>query len=152
MGCRSCYTADLTTFRQLFPALNTVDDTTVQNNLDSAGCVLDENQWGCTLAEAQLYLAAHQIAWGQNVQVASNVDGNGNVISNPTAGSLTSASADGLSVSYGASMQKTSGNPLDAYYSSTPYGVAFLALKYRQMPIGTLAITNTCGSDGFFYG
>jgi len=136
----------------MFPALDTVDDTTVQNNLDSAGCVLDETSWGYTLPEAQLYLAAHQIAWAQNVQASSTVDGNGNVITNPTAGSLNSASDGALSVSYGANLQATSGNPLAAYYSTTPYGVYFLQLMYRQMPIGLLSVTKSCGGDGFFFG
>jgi hypothetical protein len=137
----------------MFPALASVDDATVQNNLDSAECVLDETTWGCTLPEAQLYLAAHQIAWHQNIQAASSVDGNGNVITNPTAGNLTSASDGPLSVSYGKSLQSSSGNPHDAYYSSTPYGITYLQLKYRQMPIGILAVTNnTCGGNGFFFG
>lgn len=152
MTCRTCYTADLATFRQLFPALASVDDTTVQNNLDSADCVLDENTWGCTKPEAELYLAAHQIAWSQNVQAASDVDGNGNVTTNPTAGRLTSASDGPLSVGYGTSLQASSSNAFDAYYSSTPYGIDFLQLKYRQMPRGVLALTNnTCGGNGFFF-
>lgn len=152
MTCRTCFTADLATFRALFPALDSVDDTTVQTNLDSALCVLDETSWGCTLPEAQLYLAAHQIAWGQNVQASSSVDGNGNVITNPTTGNLTSASDGALSVSYGTNAQAASGSAFDAFYASTPYGIAFLALKRRQMPIGLLAITNrSCGSRGFFF-
>lgn len=134
----------------MFPALDSVDDSTVQNNLDSAECVLDEDSWGCTLPEAQLYLSAHQVAWSQNVQAVSSVDVNGNVTTNPTAGNLASASGDGLSVSYGASLQASSGNAFDSFYSTTPYGVAFLSLKYRQMPAGMLARTNTaCGGHGF---
>lgn len=142
MACQEqeCYTANLATFRKLFPGLATIDDTDVQESLDRAGCELDDDNWGCTKPQAQLYLAAHQIAWTQNAAASTIVDENGNVITNPTAGSLSSASAGGLSVSYSQTMQATSGNPLDAYYSSTPYGVVFLSLKYQRMPMALLAV------------
>lgn len=152
MSCRTCYTADLATFRIMFPAFVGVDDATVQFYLDGAQCELDENEWGCTLPLATLYYAAHNLARSQNIAASSQSDLNGNIVTNPTAGRLTSATADGLSVSYSGPLQSQSGNAFDSSLSTTPYGVDFLALKYRQMPLGTLALTNTCGSDGYFYG
>lgn len=139
MACTPCYTADLPTFRILFPELDGVDDATVQFYLDKSGCELSDTNWGCTLPEAQLYYSAHFIALSQERQSNASTDDDGNTVISGAAGVLTSASAGAISVGITPTITATQGNDANSFFTTTPYGRTYLYLKQTRMPIAEIA-------------
>ena len=144
----SCYTADVATFRILFPEFDPVVDATVQFYLDQYGCTLSNTNWGdpasdpCSMKpEAQLYASAHEIALSQNRIADASVDPNGVVTTSGTAGPMTSASAGSISASFGASITAMQGSAADTWWATTGYGQHFLLLKRSKMP---LSVSSSC--------
>ena len=142
MACTPCYTADLSDFRELFPEFTPitgvtthVSDSKVQSQLDKSGCVLSDDAWGCTKAEAQLYHAAHFISIQQNALSRVKISPEGFRITTSGAGAVISAAAGGISAGFAASATQLQGNDFNLDFATTSYGRTFLALKYVRMPI-----------------
>ena len=144
----SCTTADVATFRILFPEFDPVADSTVQFYLDYYDCALSNLYWGDPASdpnsmkpEAELYASAHEIALSQNRIANASVDPNGVVTTSSTAGPMTSASAGSISAGFGATVLSTQGSAADTFFATTEYGQHFLMLKRVKMP---LALSSSC--------
>lgn len=107
----------LENFRALFEEFASVADAKVQLFLDEA--IEKMNSDDC-YGTATLYRTAHELALNLQATDSDNVSG---------AGALTSASADGLSVSFA---QVDWANSADgSYWAKTPYGQKYIQLIYE---------------------
>ena len=107
----------LENFRALFEEFASVADAKVQLFLDEAIEKMNSDECYGT---ATLYRTAHELALNLQATDSDNVSG---------AGALTSASADGLSVSFA---QVDWANSADgSYWAKTPYGQKYVQLIYE---------------------
>lgn len=107
----------LENFRALFEEFASVADAKIQLFLDEAIEKMNSDECYGT---ATLYRAAHELALNLQATDSENVSG---------AGALTSASADGLSVSFA---QVDWANSADgSYWAKTPYGQKYMQLIYE---------------------
>lgn len=120
-------TPTLAGFKARFPEFEAlgISDATMQVFLDDAIAHLDENAWGECYERAVYYYAAHALTMNQRRTEA--VTGGGLGGASGSSGPVTSASADGLSVSYAA--PKASDGDGDDWYRQTSYGQEYLNLR-----------------------
>lgn len=129
-------TPDLPTFSLLYPEFDAVEDTVVQFWIDKAIDKLLEEAWGLCYTEGTLAHAAHELALSLARQASVIDAASGDTVIGAT-GVITSASAEGLSVSF--AQQKSASETDDgAFYAQTPYGQHFLALRRECLPRGRL--------------
>lgn len=124
-------TPDLATFRAVFPEFAAVPDATVQLWLDEAEEQLSQEAWGRCYGRAALNWAAHNLALALQRAAAAD-SGEGATAS----GTIASASAEGLSVSFVAP-RDTGANSL--WWNQTPYGQAYLAAAAQCLSRGRLS-------------
>lgn len=90
--------ATLADFRENFPEMDKATDALVQAKLDQAIRRLDASVWGDTLADGQLYLAAHLVAispFGRNAKLVAK---DGSTIYGEIYERLAKAAASGFRV------------------------------------------------------
>lgn len=107
----------LENFRALFGEFDAVSDAKVQLFLDEAIEKMNSDECYGT---ATLYRTAHELALNLQATDSDNVSG---------AGALTSASADGLSVSF--AQVDWANSAEGSYWSKTPYGQKYMQLIYE---------------------
>ena len=129
-------TPDLATFRIIYPEFSGVGDPVVQLWLDDAIETLSESAWGQCYAKAVLAHAAHNLSLSLSRQANSADDGNG-IVEVAATGVVASAAAGGVSVSF-AQPASTSSTEDRAWFSQTPYGQHYLALRKQCLSRGRL--------------
>ena len=107
----------LENFRALFEEFASVADAKVQLFLDEAIEKMNSDECYGT---ATLYRTAHELALNLQATDNDNVSG---------AGALTSASADGLSVSF--AQVDWANSAEGSYWSKTPYGQKYMQFIYE---------------------
>jgi hypothetical protein len=132
---------DLATFRILFPEFDSVSDAEVTVYLDLADD-LSEDEWGDCYAQAALLYSAHLLSLSQIRRAAASTSTDGFVVVPNSSGSMTSATADGLSVGFAIPTVVQNGSDRDAWLNQTPYGQQYSALKRSCLSKGRL---NSCG-------
>ncbi len=120
------------TFRMRFPEFDPINDDVVDFWLDDTIAELSETNFGDCYGVAVETLAAHKLSLSgqRQTQTAEGVQ--------PISGAVQSASADGLSVSFGASKAST-GSGREYYLSQTPYGIDYLSIREKCLGRGRLA-------------
>ena len=129
-------TPDLPTFRIVYGEFASVADATVQFWLDDATDTLSERAWGRCYAKACLSYAAHNLALSMN-RTANAVDAGDGIVETGASGTVASATADGLSVSFAVPNSATQ-DDANAYYAQTDYGKRYMALKRECLSRGGL--------------
>lgn len=122
----------IVTFKIRFPELAVATDPVIEFWIDDVAAELSEPNFGDCYPVAVETLAAHKIALSQQrqAQAAQGIT--------PTAGTVQSASADGLSVSMALSKAAT-GSGREAYLSQTPYGVEYLSIREKCLGGGRVS-------------
>lgn len=126
------------TFKTRFPEFASIAGGVIQFWIDDVEAVLSD-AWGDCYPVAVETLAAHRLALSQARQANASTSANGAVEISGGIGAITSASADGLSVSFAVPSVAANGSVTDAALSRTPYGIDYLALRASCMPRGRVA-------------
>ncbi len=132
---------DITSFKLRFPELagNAGNlDARINFYLADTIAELSVAAWGDRYAKAVELLSAHRLALAMQRSADAQTDGAGNVTV-AQQGTIQSASADGLSVSFAGKQSQTSGTVVEEDYSQTPYGVEYMTLRARTLRRGRLA-------------
>lgn len=114
-------------FKIRFPEFVAQDDSRIQLFIDDAEIILNENYWGTKYNIGSSYFVAHELARAIKSETSG---GNGG------GGAVTSRSVDGSSVGYSS---KTPDSSSESYYSSTSYGLKYLALS-SSLPIAAAIV------------
>ena len=117
--------ADLPGYRALYPEHGPIVDAVIEVQIDAALEHLSRQRWGRCYPRAVLTLAAHEVALAQARQAGAVITENGQVVGQ-AAGTVASASAGGLSVSFAVPASAIRSDA--AYFSQTAYGQRYLAL------------------------
>lgn len=125
-------TPTLAGFKARFPEFEAlgISDATIQVYFDDAIAHLDETSWGDCYERAVYYYTAHTLTL--NKMRSDAVAGGGLGAAAGTSGPVTSAGADGLSVSYAAPRASTTDG--DDWYRQTSYGQEYLNLAAECLP------------------
>lgn len=117
--------ADLPGYRALYPEHGPIADAVIEVQITAALEHLSRQRWGRCYPRAVLSFAAHEVSLAQ-ARLAGAVITEGGQVVGQAAGTVASASAGGLSVSFAV---PTSASRSDAaYFSQTAYGQRYLAL------------------------
>lgn len=117
--------SSLTLLRTLGPELASVDDATANTFLGLAAQRLDVETWGELYQQGAVYLALHLLTLrARTAAAAAGSAGSGPVVR---------AKAGDVEVGFGAAVGVLS---RDALYSTTPYGIEFLALARSVGSVG----------------
>lgn len=127
----------LPTFKLRFPEFGDGIDDAITFWLGETDAELCESSFGTCYGVAVETLSAHKLALSQQRQANAQTDGSGSVQIQPQ-GTIASASADGLSVSFAVPKSAT-GNAREAYLSQTPYGIEYLSIRAKCLPRGRVA-------------
>jgi hypothetical protein len=125
--------ADLETYRALYPEHEPLTDALIQLQIDDAVEHLSRKSWGRCYPKAVLSYTAHEVALAQARKAGAVITENGEVVGQAT-GTVASASAGGLSVSF--AVPASAGTADAAYFSQTPYGQRYLALRRECLSRG----------------
>ena len=117
--------ADLPGYRALYPEHGPIVDAVIKVQVAAALEHLSRQRWGRCYPRAVLTLAAHEVALAQARQAGAVITENGQVVGQ-AAGTVASASAGGLSVSFAVPASAIRSDA--AYFSQTAYGQRYLAL------------------------
>ncbi len=119
-------TPTLAGFKARFPEFEAlgISDATIQVYLDDGIDHLDDTAWGDCYERAVYYWSAHNLTINQ--QRSQAVVGAGLSGAVGTTGPVSSAGADGLSVSYASG--KSAETSTEEWYGRTSYGQEYLAL------------------------
>lgn len=117
--------ADLPGYRALYPEHGPIVDAVIKVQIAAALEHLSRQRWGRCYPRAVLTLAAHEVALAQARQAGAVITENGQVVGQ-AAGTVASASAGGLSVSFAVPASAIRSDA--AYFSQTAYGQRYLAL------------------------
>lgn len=128
--------ADLPTYRALYPEHGPVLDAVVEVQIDAALDHLSRNSWGRCYPRAVLTWAAHEVALAQARQAGAVITEGGQVVGQAS-GTVASASAGGLSVSFAVPASASSSDA--AYFSQTAYGQRYIALMRECLSRGRMA-------------
>lgn len=128
--------ADLPTYRALYPEHGPVLDAVVEVQIDAALDHLSRNNWGRCYSRAVLSWAAHEVALAQARQAGAVITEGGQVVGQAS-GTVASASAGGLSVSFAVPVSASSSDA--AYFSQTAYGQRYIALMRECLSRGRIA-------------
>ncbi len=130
-------TADLATFRVMFPEFDQVADATIEFWLDDCLEMLSKTNWSDCYDKAVLYYTAHNIALSQRQQAFSNVNHDG-FVNTPATGVVSSMSDKSLSIEFSNSGTVSLGNDNQTWLQQTQYGQRYAALKKQCLPIGSV--------------
>ena len=128
--------ADLPTYRALYPEHGPVLDAVVEVQIDAALDHLSRKNWGRCYPRAVLTWAAHEVALAQARQAGAVITEGGQVVGQAS-GTVASASAGGLSVSFAVPASASSSDA--AYFSQTAYGQRYIALMRECLSRGRIA-------------
>ena len=128
--------ADLTSYRALYPEHGPVVDAVIEAQLAVALDHLSRKSWGGCYPRAVLTYAAHEVALAQARKAGTVTTESGQVLGHAT-GTVASASAGGLSVSFAIPAAASSSDA--AYFSQSAYGQRYLALMRECLSRGRLA-------------
>ena len=117
--------ADLPGYRALYPEHGPIAGAEIEAQIDAALEHLSRPRWGRCYPRAVLTLAAHEVALAQ-VRQAGAVTTEGGQVVGQASGTVASASAGGLSVSFAVPASTSRSDA--AYFSQTAYGQRYLAL------------------------
>lgn len=125
--------ADLSGYRALYPEHGPIADAVITVQIDAALEHLSRQRWGRCYPRAVLTLAAHEVSLAQARQAGAVITENGQVVGQ-AAGTVASASAGGLSVSFAVPASASRSDA--AYFSQTAYGQRYLALMRECLSRG----------------
>ena len=125
--------ADLPTYRALYPEHGPLLDAVVEVQIDAALDHLSRKNWGRCYPRAVLTWAAHEVALAQARQAGAVITEGGQVLGQAS-GTVASASAGGLSVSFAVPASASRSDA--AYFSQTAYGQRYLALMRECLSRG----------------
>ena len=125
--------ADLPSYRALYPEHGPIVDAVIEVQIDAALEHLSRQRWGRCYPRAVLTLAAHEVSLAQARQAGAVITENGQVVGQ-AAGTVASASAGGLSVSFAVPASASRSDA--AYFSQTAYGQRYLALMRECLSRG----------------
>lgn len=134
-------------FISWYPEFSELVQGAVERQLDLSNMTLSEPAWGKWWKQACGLFTAHYLAVRFDISQATYDNGVRPATSSIGVVTNKSANTNGLSEGSAVSQLVTSGNPIEADFARTSYGLEYLSLLHMVVPAGNIILSGDASAS-----